>query len=98
MIEICRFSDDRICPLFTLKEYLARTVHLRTSCTELFISFNKPHHKVTRDTINRWIKFTMAEAVIDTAVFKSHSTRAAAISTAADHGVDIHNNESSRLD
>ena len=89
MIEICRFSDDRICPLFTLKEYLARTVHLRTSCTELFISFNEPHHKVTTDTINRWIKFTMAEAGIDTAVFKSHSTRAAAVSTAADHGVDI---------
>ena len=46
-------SDRRLCVVFTLKEYLKRTSTLRDNITSLFISYIKPHKKVSRDTIRR---------------------------------------------
>ena len=54
---------------------------------QLFVAFIKPHHAVTSSTIARWLKTTLEQAGIDTAIFKAHSTRGASTSAAALRGV-----------
>lgn len=57
----------------------------------VFISFSKPHQRVTSQTISRWIKESLTAAGIDTSVYKSHSTRAAAASAAKRADLPISN-------
>ena len=76
-------TDPRLCVVVTLDEYLARTEPLRGAHTRLFLSTQKPHLPVHKDTIARWIRTSLDRAGIDTSQFKAHSTRAAASSAAA---------------
>ena len=64
-----------------LSVYIERTTTIRSS-SKLFVSTVKPHGPVSKDTISRWVKASLRLAGIDTAVFKPHSTRAAATSAA----------------
>ena len=77
------FVDKRICVVHYLKMYRKRTEMLRGSETKLFISVNKPHKGVSRDTIRRWTKQGLQEAGIDLSIFTPHSTRSASTSKAA---------------
>ncbi|KAJ8029042.1 hypothetical protein HOLleu_28336 [Holothuria leucospilota] len=73
-------KDERLCVLKTL-------------IVALFISYKKPYHRVSKDTLSRWIKIILTNAGIDTLKFKAHSTRAAATSAAVLRQVpvsDIH--------
>ena len=79
--------DKRLCIVNYLNEYVNRTEQIRGQERALFISHQKPHKKVTKATISRWIKQTMSAAGIDTDVYKAHSTRAAASSAAS--GTDL---------
>ena len=67
--------DRRLCIIKVLKEYLHRTEKLRGGERQLLISYVKPHNKVTKATISRWIKDTLSRAGVDTVKFKAHSTR-----------------------
>ncbi len=82
-------ADKSLCVYSVLEEYLQRTQTLRNNESQLFISFAKPHKKVTKDTIARWIKHVMSISGIDTSVFKPHSTRAASTSKASQCSVPI---------
>ena len=82
--------DTRLCVVKTLEAYLDRTSDIRGEETRLVISFSKPHRKVSRDTITRWIKTVLCKAGIDTKVFKAHSTRAAAVSAAKRGDAPLH--------
>ena len=82
-------ENQSICPLLTLKEYLVRTKQLRKEEKKLFISFQKPHKAVSRDTISRWVKMGLSAAGIDTTVFTPHSTRAASTSKAKARSVPM---------
>ena len=62
---------------------------IRKNEKKLILSTNKPHKAAKRDTISRWVKDIMQEAGIDTKVFKSGSTRAAATSKASAAGVPL---------
>ena len=42
--------DEDVCPLLTLKEYLEQTKDLRGNVDQLFISYQKPHKAVSRDS------------------------------------------------
>ena len=75
-------SDEGLCVATVLDEYIKRTEPLRGSEKQLFISFIKPHKKVSKESISRWIKNVMQVAGIDTSIFKPHSTRAASTSKA----------------
>ena len=46
----------------------------------LLLSYTKPHERVTKATIARWIKTGVTIAGVDTLVFKAHSTRSALLS------------------
>lgn len=79
--------DRRLCVVNYIKAYIRRTEEIRGQERRLFISFRRPHAKVTSQTISRWIKDVMTAAGIDTSKYKAHSTRAAA--TSAAHRADL---------
>ena len=60
IITLMAFTPDiRLCVYHCLEEYIQRTDKLRSDDEQLFISFNKPHNKVSRETVRRWIKNVM---------------------------------------
>ena len=78
-----KFYDNlSICVARTLIHYLEITKGIRGDEQQLFISVQKPHKAVSKESISRWIRVVMEEAGIDTDTYKSHSTRAAASSAA----------------
>ena len=53
----------------------------------LFLSCKAPFKPVATCSISRWLKLVMAEAGVNTSVFKAHSTRAASTSKAQMQGL-----------
>ncbi|KAK6181896.1 hypothetical protein SNE40_009674 [Patella caerulea] len=89
-VELRAYPPDRkLCVVTCLKEYLLRTSDIRKETQFLFISYIKPHKRVSRETISRWIKCVMQMSGIDISVFSSHSTRSASVSKAKENGVPI---------
>ncbi len=74
--------DRRLCVVTVLKEYLARTLEVRGKIHSLFVTMTKPTKAASRDTIRRWTKKTLSEAGVNMKMFKPHSTRSAATSSA----------------
>ena len=74
-------QNERRCAFRTMEHYLCVTEPLRKS-NYVFVSYTKPHKAVHKETISRWIKTTLCSAGVDISTFKSHSTRAAATSSA----------------
>lgn len=74
--------DRRLCVVRYLQEYISRTRRIRASERYLFVSYKKPYHRVSSQTIARWIKEVLEAAGIDTEIYKAHSTRAASTSAA----------------
>lgn len=89
LVELRPFEDKTLCVVTTLKEYLTRTQSLRGSESQLFISYNRPFRRVSRETISRWVKLVLTDAGIDTSRFKPHSTRAASTSAANNASVSL---------
>ena len=58
---------------------------------ELIITFGKPYHPASEDTIARWIKDLMRISGVATDIFKPHSCRSASTSKAHITGVSIDN-------
>ena len=82
--EILRYKEsNNIDPVGCLQSYLNLTASQRESeeqKSHLFMSFASPHHAVKTCSIARWLRIVMADAGIDMSKFKTHSTRAAAVS------------------
>ena len=89
LVELSPFKDETLCAVTTLKEYLTRTQSLRGSESQLFISYNRPFKRVSRDTISRWVKLVLTDSGIDTSRFKPHSTRTASTSAASNASVSL---------
>lgn len=87
---ILPFFDDRksACVARTLLCYLEKTKNLRGDEDYLFITFKKPYHKATSQSISRWIKCCLMEAGIDKK-YTAHSTRHASTSAAESKGLDV---------
>lgn len=77
-----KYNDSSLCIVTFLQKYMTITQQLRNEENALFISFQKPYRKVTKDTIARWVKTVLHEAGIDTSIFHPHSIRAASVSQA----------------
>ena len=80
-------ENPKLCPVVSLGFYLKKTESLRDNASQSFISFIQPHLPVSSSTIARWLKETMAEAGVDTSIFKAHSIRGASTSAASNGGV-----------
>ena len=55
--------------------------------TQLLIAMIKPHKPVSSSTVGRWLKTVLKNAGIDKSIFKAHSVRSAATSSASEAGV-----------
>ena len=75
-------ANKRLCVFRHIRSYLNRTRVVRGAETQFFISYLKPHAKVTRQTLSRWIKHVLCRSGIDISVFCPHSTRASSASKA----------------
>ena len=83
-------ENNNLCLVNALSFYLdAREKLVDKEVKELLISYGKPHHPVSSDTVARWIKEVLRETGVDTDCFKPHSCRAAPSSKARDNGVSI---------
>ncbi|XP_067665161.1 uncharacterized protein [Haliotis asinina] len=87
-IEIEAFENENLCVVKCLEAYVSRTEHIREG-KQLLVSFNAPHRAVTRETISRWLRLTLAAAGIDTTIYSGHSTRAASTSAAHMQGAPM---------
>ena len=81
--------DRRLCVVNYLRHYVQRTKNIRGNERYLFVSFKKPHGRVSAQTIARWIKDTLCASGIDTSVYKAQSTRAASTSAANNANLPI---------
>lgn len=83
-------EHEELCPAKILNCYLNITKNLRPKNDDkLFLTFKKPYHAASTQTISRWIKQTIGEAGVDTNIFSAHSTRHAATSKAIKNGIDL---------
>ena len=82
-------NDKRLCIIEYLQEYIKHTKALRKEQSQLLISFNKPHHAVSKDTIGLWVKNMLKQSGIDTGQFTCHSTRSASTSCAKAAGLNL---------
>lgn len=87
-VSFSRYPEDTVCIVKHVQMYLEETRQIRTS-DKLLLSFHKPHHPVTTNTISRWIKTVLSDSGIDVSLFKAHSTRAASTSAAQANGLPI---------
>ena len=82
-------QNKKLCPVLTLQEYEKRTTDKRSphGSTHLLIAMIRPHKLVSSSTVERWLKTVLNNAGIDTSIFKAHSVRSAACSSASEVGV-----------
>nr|CAI5861632.1 unnamed protein product [Callosobruchus analis] len=76
-------ADKAICVATTLLFYINVTGSIRSPESDrLFITFKKPHHNASSQTISRWIRNVLSKAGIDSNRYTPHSTRHASTSLA----------------
>lgn len=82
------FEDTSVCIARIIKDYIQRTANLRGEEDQLLISYQRPHLKITTQSISRWLKEVLKKAEIDQS-FTAHSTRHASTSRALKMGINI---------
>lgn len=93
----CFKRNKKLDPKRAIQVYLKKTEHLRNMFfsgsdkeTQLFISLNKPHKAVSKQTISTWIVNVIKQAYDDSDVkVKAHSTRAIGPSWALFKGASL---------
>ena len=80
-------SNQAICPVSTLKDYISYSQTFRLGCDQLFILPGDKRGPAARQTIVRWIKDLFRTAGLDQ--FTVHSTRASAATNALLMGMSV---------
>lgn len=89
-IDLFVFKDDKkLCVVEYLREYLKRTEQYRKEHSQLLLSYGKPFHPVSKETISRWVKQVLELAGIDISKYSAHSSRAASTSSCKAKGLNI---------
>lgn len=83
-------TDDSICVVSHLEQYIARAKPVRASHdTKLLISYAKPHKPVSNSTVGKWAKRVLKDSGIDTGAFSGNSARPASTSYGAQSGLTL---------
>ena len=82
-------GNSKLCIVAVLRELLARTQDVRKDQDQLLLSYQKPHHPVTKDTLARWLRDILNKSGVDTELFSAHSTNSASTSAAARCGLPV---------
>ena len=72
----------RMCTVTVLREYLKRTETVRTRESQLLLTYQRPEHAASSDSIRRWTPETMQAPGTVLNIFSPHSTRVASSSRA----------------
>jgi integrase len=80
---------ENLCVVRAWEEYLDRTKNIHRRNDRVFVGLQRPFKEITRETIAKTTLEAMANAGIDTSIFKSHSTRMAAATRALDNGATV---------
>ena len=83
-----KYTVKNMCAVATLNEYINRTSSLRSD-QYLLISLVKPHKRVSKNTIARWIKNVLRLAGIDMSMYTAHSTWSSSSSAEARYNIPI---------
>lgn len=90
LLRVPDFTDNpNICPATALVGYMNKTKNIRSHANRLFITFKRPYHAASSQSISRWIKQTLEDSGINTNIFSAHSTRHASTSLAERQGINI---------
>ena len=89
VFEYRAYSDPKVCVLESLKEYIhRRNDRFDKEQRRLFITYRKPYHTASKDTLRRWIKETFAQTnLIEN--FTPHSCRSASATKTFNMSLDI---------
>jgi len=82
-------KNKKLCVVRCLNSYIARTASLRSNEDFLFVSFQKPYHKVCSQSLSRWLKSVLELACVDVTKFKAHSFRHVSTSKAKTENVNM---------
>ena len=89
-LELRRYHDETLCVVTHILLYIDVTAEVRKKQhTQLLISYESPHAPVSTKTTARWVKQTLADAGVDTTVFKAHSTRSSSTSAVHSKGLSM---------
>lgn len=78
-----------LCIASILNHYIKITASLRNTHDFLLLTFKKPHRPASSQTVSKRIKKGLTLAGLNTALFKSHSTRHTSSSNAIRQGLSI---------
>jgi len=82
--------DRSLCVFTYMKTYIKLTESIRDQeQKEVFLTYQRPHHPPSRDTISRWIKLVLKYSGIDITAYTAHSVRGASTSMAKLAGLPV---------
>ncbi len=58
---------------------MQRTLDIRGTTKQLFLTYGTPHRAASRDSIRRWVKDVMHRSGIDMNIFAPHSVRSSSM-------------------
>lgn len=82
-------KKPELCVATTIDFYMEKTSQFRSENKNLILTYKKPFHAASSQTISRWIKNTLKLAGIDTSIFSAHSVRHCSTSAALRAGVSV---------
>lgn len=70
-------ENPKVCVATTLMAYIEKTAELRqeNNGEYLFLTYNKPHHRASSQTLSRWVKETLHQSGVNTSIFTAYSIR-----------------------
>lgn len=75
-IRIESTGGDKLDPVHALRDYIARTSHLRPADSKpVFLTLNKPHQAISSSTVAKVLEEVIALAGLDTTVYKAKCFR-----------------------
>ena len=82
-------QNGRLCVVSVLKEYLSKMKGIGGKEDKLFLSHQKPHRYISKDTLARWLRDVLNGAGVDAQQFGEHSTCAASTSAVLSCGIPV---------
>ncbi|KAL8598175.1 hypothetical protein ACOMHN_043246 [Nucella lapillus] len=88
-IELYSCENKAVCVMHTLRVYLEKAKTLWGKTDSLFLTLLAPHKAASKDTVARWLRWTLARAGIHTADCTAHSNRSSSVSAVRAVGVSM---------
>lgn len=82
-------ENPSLCVASIIEYYLIKTGPYRHTTNTLLITYQRPFHAASTQSISRWVKEMLQRSGIDTSIFKSHSVRHATTSAVFRSGLNI---------